>query len=158
MSAVNREAHERELALSIGMLVVGAVGAIVFGILVAAGILPGGSFGTIAAIGSAGLALLGARRLSAVRKDVHARTNDEASQESVAAPDLSPSVAYGPPLLITGAIACGFGYLVGGMALAVLLGGGVVLLVFHGLRAPPLAPTSQSPILRRVRRWTRRLR
>jgi hypothetical protein len=156
VNAAGRGSSEQEFVVSIALLVAGAVAALLVAALIVLDVLPGGSIAALAACICAILALLGARRLARLRSRA---ATDAADGETVPAPEgLSPWVAYGPPILISGTIAAAFGYLVGGGGLALLLGIGTALLVFHGLRAPPLEATSRSPILRTVRRLTRHLR
>jgi hypothetical protein len=142
---------ERELSAWTAILLVGAAAAFVVAALLAAGALPGGWTVTAAVVVVALFALLGARRFARIRSQL--RTAPDADDHASAdAGELTPLVEYVPPVVMVGALGGGFGYLLGGADVAILLGGGAALLVFMGLLAPPLAPIAESPLRRGLRR------
>jgi hypothetical protein len=154
----SQEANERELTLLVRGLVVVATAGVFFGVLVLAGRLPGGATLVIAMLSSAVIALLAARWFAVLRKALRATMTEPGVQESVAEHDPSRLIAYGPPLLISTAGPAAAGYLVGGVDLAVLFGLIGLIAAIAGLRAPPLAPVSESQLLRFGRRLRGRRR
>ena len=144
----SQEADERALTLLVRGHVLAATAGVVFGVLVLTGRLPGGAILMIAMVSSAVIALLAARWFAVLRKASRATMTEPGVQASIAEHDPSRLITYGPLLLISTAGTAAAGYLVGGVDLAVLFGFIGLIAGIAGLRTPPLAPVSKSPLVR----------